>query len=300
LDNLTDDYNGGANGLQCLGILANDTAGADRTYEIILAAGDWLTVWLTPQGFNGVVYLLDGCAGATCAVGADEARAGPSRERLDYVALSAGTYYLVVDGDGGQGNYSLQVDQGTIADYDFPALGDLIFTEVHPAPSDPGGGDACEWLEIANPGTAAVLFHGAQLHSPAGSYLATRPLVVQPQEHVVFARHADQSLNCGLDWVSRAYGGSGAGGFDLCNPSACLLEIEFNSTIIDDIDYQGGGSWPYAEGQSMYLCTNRYDHSDNDSSGNWLTTPASSAHAYDDAPPPNHGTPRLAGPSACP
>jgi cysteine-rich repeat protein len=299
LENLTNDYNGGINGLQCPGIAAGDTAGVDRTYAVTLALGDWVTVWLSPQGFNGVLYLLDACAGAGCPVGANEARAGPSRERLDFVAPSAGTYYLVVDGMSGQGDYTLEVSRGTVADYAMPAEGDLIFTEVHAEPEGVGSGatDDCEWLEIANPGSGAVLFYGAQLNSPDGSYVVSRPLVVQPSEHVVFARYADRANNCGLDWVSRAYAWSG--GFNLYDAAACLIEIEFNSVIIDDIDYQSSG-WPFAPGQSMHLCTNYYHHSDNDSSGNWRTTPAAASYEYDPDPPKNYGTPRLSGPSTCP
>jgi len=120
---------------------------------------------------------------------------------------------------------------------------------------------------------------------------------VQPNEHVVFARYANRSQNCNLDWVSRSYGYGSS--FNLESSNTCQLDLTLNSTtVVDSITY-AGGSWPFSDGQSMYLCTNHYSATDNDSPVNWATTPADPAYRYDGTAPENYGTPAAPGPSTC-
>ncbi|MFH2005390.1 MAG: DUF4215 domain-containing protein, partial [bacterium] len=120
LANLTNDYNAGDNnGLSCPGISIPDSAGADRVYEIPMTAGDYITVWVTSQGgWNPVLYLSDSCPINSCLFGRNLADQDPAPERIDYVATSSTTIYLVVDGDPNGGDFTLNVTRGAAGDWD--------------------------------------------------------------------------------------------------------------------------------------------------------------------------------------
>lgn len=84
------------------------TAGPDAYYEIDMTAGQTVTVTLSPQGWNGAVYLLDQCAvAANCLAGDDEM----PNDSFSYKATTDGSYFLVVDGPSSadSGCYTLHV-----------------------------------------------------------------------------------------------------------------------------------------------------------------------------------------------
>lgn len=88
-----------------------EAAGADQVYRVSLVAGDRLRASLLPgaPSWDASLYLLTSCAqiAASCVAGSD--RGNP--ETIDYVAPSAGTYYLVVDGfRGAGGSYGLEIE----------------------------------------------------------------------------------------------------------------------------------------------------------------------------------------------
>lgn len=82
-------------------------AGNDVTYRVALAAGERLSATLTTT-WDSALYLLQNCASAptSCPAGSD--RGNP--ESINFTAVTAGTYYLVVDGfASAAGDFSLVV-----------------------------------------------------------------------------------------------------------------------------------------------------------------------------------------------
>ena len=302
LEHLTNDYNGGANGLGCPDFHVDDSDGQDRVYRIDLNAGDYFSVWVHAQGWSPTLYLSTACPITTCLRGRNDAFANQDHasERLDHVASTSQTLFLVVDGQGSDGDYTLEFTRGAQADWTpLGGTGQVIFSEVM---ANPNGTDAtdeewCEWFEIYNPnGSQARNLRDATFTSPAGNFTINRHLLIGPHEWMLIAMNAEYGYNCGVGPVSWSYYSSP---FNLWMNNPCLLEIRnTGNALVDDIDYDTG--WPFQDARSMYLCTNRLNDSDNDSSGNWLMTPNTNPYSYTGNGYTNYGTPALANPGPCP
>lgn len=80
----------------CIG---NELSGPDLFYELSVAAGDTLQASIAAEWGPGL-YLIDDCSTPTCLAGlyAEDGRVLPF---LEYEFPTTGTYYLVVDGEGG-------------------------------------------------------------------------------------------------------------------------------------------------------------------------------------------------------
>jgi hypothetical protein len=76
------------------------SAGPDVVYRVALGAGDRLLASLSPVGasWDASLYLVSSCASIaqSCVAGQDNG----NPEELDYTAVTAGDYFLVVDGYG--------------------------------------------------------------------------------------------------------------------------------------------------------------------------------------------------------
>lgn len=302
LENLTNDYNGGNTGLGCQGFLFDDAEGADRVYEISLQANDYITVWVDPTtNWNPVLFLTRTCPVTNCMYGRDIAEYDPAPERIDYIAQSNETVYLVVDGNDNFGAYNLHVTRGSGSEWrDAESVGDVIYNEALPNP-DRDRKEACEWFEIYNTQAVALNLEGLEFSSPGGNFEISTPLIIQPHDYLVLAYYAEIQHtdwhNCGVKWVSWCYWwGTEEYGF-LYHTYDCLIEIWRGGTLIDDVDY--ASDWPFSEGRSMYLCTDYRDHSDNDSSGNWLLTPQEGQYGYSFDSYTNYATPGEMNPSTC-
>lgn len=66
--------------------------GPDALYRMTLAAGDTVTLTLSPEGWTGAVYLIDAC---TSTAGCEGGAAAFSQASIAITA--PGTYYVVVD-----------------------------------------------------------------------------------------------------------------------------------------------------------------------------------------------------------
>jgi hypothetical protein len=79
----------------CTGYAAN---GVDRVHVVTLAAGETLTVTLTPSAGDPSIYLLTDCndSAGSCVAGADNTGSGQP-ETLVYTSVAGGTYYFVAD-----------------------------------------------------------------------------------------------------------------------------------------------------------------------------------------------------------
>jgi len=290
----TNSLNGGNSGFGCPGLWFDGADGGDKVYELNLSSGDWISVW-TDSTFGAVLYILDGCnesGGDTCYLG----RAGTNR--LDWIAPAGGTYYLVVDGNDGVGEYWLDIRMGSagnLRDADGSGgQGDLIFTEIMP---DPAGHDYnCEWFEIYNPTTSALNLNGVTFGSPAGSFQLSADLIIDVGEYMVFAPYWGYATNCGLPWVAYQYNSSS---FTLPGAADCTLTIDHNGTI-DSLWYDatGGDKWPFSDGRSMYLTNNHQNPTDEDDVTYWCSTLDNAANLYRRfGSDNNYGTPGRANPA---
>jgi len=71
--------------------------GPDAIYRVDAFAGETISVVMTPEDFDGAVYILSDCNNAdTCVAGADDA-VGAIAETVDYAVPANGSYYIVVD-----------------------------------------------------------------------------------------------------------------------------------------------------------------------------------------------------------
>lgn len=88
--------------------------GPDAVYRVNALAGETISVVMTPDDFDGAVYILSDCGDpTTCVSGADDAF-GSSAETLDYAVPASGWYFIVVDSylSTVSGCYTLEVFLG--------------------------------------------------------------------------------------------------------------------------------------------------------------------------------------------
>ncbi len=158
---MVDHYDPGAGG--CAGSSA--LAGPDRVYAATLAYGERLTATLTPQGWDGGLYMITDCGdvGGSCLAGENSGGTGAT-EIVTYTCTETSQQvYLVVDGVGtGSGPYQLQLDitQAGNDDCSLPVIvpagsasfqGDLsTLSNTY----DPTSGSSC--IQGAAPGYDAV------------------------------------------------------------------------------------------------------------------------------------------------
>ncbi len=75
-------------------------SGPDVTYSVTLLPGQTLSATMTPSGFDGALYLVDGCGATTCLAGSDKSFLSGGAESISYTVPATavgGTYLLGVD-----------------------------------------------------------------------------------------------------------------------------------------------------------------------------------------------------------
>lgn len=81
--------------------MSTTTIGPDAVYELAASPGQEISVVMTPDGWDGEVYLVDECAGyTTCLAGSERVGSGIPEDFV-YTAQSGddGTdYFIIVDG----------------------------------------------------------------------------------------------------------------------------------------------------------------------------------------------------------
>ncbi len=141
--------------------------------------------------------------------------------------------------------------------------GDIIITEIMQNPSavtDANG----EWFEVYNTTGSPINMQGWIIkdEASAGEEFVISALTVPANGYAVFGVNADMGTNGGVS-VDYEYSdvslGNGADG----------LIIECNSTVIDQVIWDGGTDFPDPNGASMELSLTTYDADDNDLGANW-------------------------------
>jgi len=267
LENLNDSYNG----TNCGDIGLSDSEGRDRVYAVTMAVGDYLVAWLQPNNWDAVLYLSTSCgppldlSSGACPVGWNRSSSYGDNERLDYVATSDGTVYLVVDQDNGTSvtprDYTLDVTVGAGTVHPTSA-GDVVVTEIMP---DAGSND-CEWIELYNANGSPLDLNGSRIYYRDNkSFDIDYPLILRPGEYMVVGRTADTSSNCGLDWMSWSDGGFDLDAGIVHSYVSLRWDPSGSDTLIDEVDYPG--TWSTSK-HAMYLCTNHNNDTDNDDTAN--------------------------------
>ena len=166
--------------------------------------------------------------------------------------------------------------------------GALIVTEIfnNPAGTDEGR----EWFEVYNPGLVVIDMDGwtlADYHT--NEYLISGSVLVPPGGYAVLGESSNTALNLGTP-VDFAYGLT-ADGFPLGNNTDEVVLISSGGLIIDSVAYDGGNTFPSAEGAALNLdpaATNVYA---NDMGWNWCLSIAGPFTAEGDLGSPGAANP---------
>jgi hypothetical protein len=76
---------------------ARTTDGPDAVYEVAANVGETITATMTPEGWDGALYIVQPCSTYVCLAGSDEPTPGWS-EAVQLVTELAGPFYVIVDG----------------------------------------------------------------------------------------------------------------------------------------------------------------------------------------------------------
>lgn len=164
-----------------------------------------------------------------------------------------------------------------------PAGGSVVINEIMYNPSsitDTNG----EWIELHNPGTAAVNINGWEIADNAGAHTITNngDLIIPPGGYVVLGRNADAGTNGGVT-VDYEYSGIFLG-----NGGDVITISDGFGNAIDVVNY-GVAGFPNADGASLNLDD---PTADNSMAANWCLSTSLCCGG-------DSGTPGLAN-DACP
>ena len=147
--------------------------------------------------------------------------------------------------------------------------GDIIITEIMQDPSavsDTNG----EYFELYNTTASDININNwtvKDLGSNAHVITNGGPLIVPANGYALLAKNADSMTNGGLT-VDYAYGS----GMTLGNSDDEIILETPGSMIIDQVNYDGGTTFPDATGASMNLDPSSYNMMSNDNGSNWCTS----------------------------
>ena len=148
------------------------------------------------------------------------------------------------------------------------AVGAVVISELHYNPW--GGGKVAdavgEWFEVYNPGDQPVNLSGVTIRDDGGDIynVLGGKTTVAPKGYFVFAASADKAVNGGVD-VDHVYGNS----LTLNNKAKDSLTLERAGVVIDSVTYEPGIDWPFLNGVSMSLRSDRMTAKDNDDPTGW-------------------------------
>lgn len=144
--------------------------------------------------------------------------------------------------------------------------GDIIITEIMQNPAavaDTSG----EWFEIYNTTSAPIDMQGWIIKDEAtvGEEHTISTLIVPANSYVVLGLNSDIATNGGVT-VDYQYDTVSLGN------STDGIIIECSATIIDQVVWDNGATFPDPSGASMELDTNFYNATSNDDGANWGTS----------------------------
>jgi len=162
-------------------------------------------------------------------------------------------------------------DSGHVGDDDDSSVpggflpGALIVTEIFNNPQ--GTDEGREWFEVFNPGEEDVDLQAWTLEDfHTNNYLIADSVIVPAGGYVVLGESTDvKNLGTPVDY---AYG-LDANGFPLGNNTDEVLLRSPGGVVVDSVAYDGGGTFPSAEGIALSLSPSATSHFANDMGWNW-------------------------------
>ncbi|MCR8666907.1 lamin tail domain-containing protein [Aestuariibaculum sp. M13] len=140
-------------------------------------------------------------------------------------------------------------------------IGDIIITEImqNPSATDDNG----EYFEIYNTSLGSINLKGYTI-SDAGtdSHTINTDLIIASMEYAILGNNGDSGTNGGIT-LDYTYSG-----FILDDISDEII-ISCSSTVIDEVHYDGGATFPSPTNASMELSTTAMNSTDNDDGANW-------------------------------
>ena len=142
-------------------------------------------------------------------------------------------------------------------------VGDVIFTEIMQNPAAVADGSG-EYFEIYNTTNSTIDLQGWVIKDDATASEAhtITNLTIAANGYAVLGNNADSSTNGGYT-NDHQYNGIYLGN------STDGLILECSGTIIDQVIWDNGTTFPDPTGKSMELKTNKYTSTDNDDGANW-------------------------------
>ena len=148
-------------------------------------------------------------------------------------------------------------------------VGDVIFTEIMQNPSAVGDSNG-EYVEIYNTTDSTIDLEGWVIKDDATTTEAhtITNLTIPANGYAVLGNNSDSSTNGGYTnnhQYNGVYLGNGTDG----------IILECSGTVIDQVIWDDGATFPDPNGKSMELKTNKYTSTDNDDGANWYEATAS-------------------------
>ena len=148
-------------------------------------------------------------------------------------------------------------------------VGDVIFTEIMQNPSAVGDSNG-EYVEIYNTTDSTIDLEGWVIKDDATTTEAhtITNLTIPANGYAVLGNDSDSSTNGGYTnnhQFNGVYLGNSTDG----------IILECSGTVIDQVIWDNGATFPDPNGKSMELKTNKYSSTDNDDGANWYEATAS-------------------------
>lgn len=144
--------------------------------------------------------------------------------------------------------------------------GDIILTEIMQNPNAVND-NVGEYFEVYNTTGAAIDMLGYEivdLTNANENFTIVTSVVVPANGYAVFVANADTTLNGGItpDYV---YDGTST----FLGNGSDEISIQCNGTVIDEVSWDNGATFPDGTGVSMELALSKYNATDNDLGANW-------------------------------
>ena len=237
-------------------VLANNSNSA--TNGNIAVDYQWANFTLANGADEVVLYRADSSIADEVSYDGGSAWPDPTGASMELISVSA-------DNDLGS-NWTVAVDliPGS-TDYGTPAGGaggtpptggtDLMVSEIMQNPSAVADGSG-EWFEVYNPGTASVNMNGWTIRdNDTDSFTITSDVLVAPGGFAVLGINGNQSTNGGIE-VDYVFSGMA-----LSNSADEIVLVRPDSSIADEVLYDGGPVWPDPTGASTELTSLSADNS---------------------------------------
>ena len=234
------------------------------TCDAVTAGVDTYTTTLAFTGGGTSQYTID--TGGVGSVGGDNP-SNVASGTITITGVNEGTDFVVTF-TGDPSDSSCDFTRNITAPGCIPVVcanpGDIIITEIMQNPSAVSD-SAGEWFEIYNTTGAPIDIAGWDFKDSSNSaedFTINSSLVVPAGGYIVLGNNANSGTNGGVS-VDYEYSGMFLGN------GADELAIECSSTLIDEVNWDGGTTFPDPNGASMELAISAYNSTDNDVGANW-------------------------------